>query len=246
MAKIADFVGKVRDGGLAKTSQFAVILNLPFLLNKSPYVEKREKILMFCDRAVLPSVNMNTAQVRSYGEFKEVPYEKIYEPASFSFYVDNAMIVKSLFDDWMNLIQDSKTRDFKYPRDYMTDTIDVIVQDSQDRTTYTVTLKECFLKTVSPIQLDYAAKDIMKIDVTISYKYYMYNAKRGLDLNRKDTIRENVQEVVYGQTLQRQTERFRSDIYSHINDYSKNYTTIDGARSGYLGVGLMQDVLKVR
>ena len=52
------------------------------------------------------------------GEFREVPYEKLYEPINMTFYVDNDMQVKKLFDEWMSLISDPSTRTYNYYNNY--------------------------------------------------------------------------------------------------------------------------------
>lgn len=130
------------------------------------------KILLFCEQAQLPGVSFSTSQVRSFGEFKEVPYEKLYEPISLSFFADSDLTVKTLFDKWVNLIQDTNTRMYSYPDEYVTDNIKIFVHDVQNQKKYCVTLYECYPKAVSPIQLDYNNKEIMRVQVQMVYKYF--------------------------------------------------------------------------
>lgn len=171
MSKLNEFISGVKSG-MAKTSFFTVQLTVPQLLNNmEPAKSNMNKIILFCDQAQIPGVSFSTNQVRSYGEFKEVPYEKLYEPVQLSFYVDSDMNVKKLFDSWIALIQNTTTRDFRYPKHYLTDKIDIIVQDSMDSAKYRVCLNKAYPKTVSPIQLDYASKDVMKLQVTMVYQY---------------------------------------------------------------------------
>jgi hypothetical protein len=171
MSKLNQFIAEVK-GGMAKTQFFTTRLTLPASLNNfEPIRSSMNKIILFCDQAQLPGLSFGTTQVRSYGEFKEVPYEKLFEPVTLSFYVDAEMVVKKLFDEWIGLIQDPKTRDFNYPSTYMTDSIDIIVSDAQDKDRYKVTLNKAYPKSVAPIQLDYAGKEVMKMQVTFTYQY---------------------------------------------------------------------------
>ena len=171
MTKLNEFIAEVK-GGMAKTHFFTTQLTLPASLNNfEPIRSNIQKIILFCDQAQLPGISFGTNPVRSYGEFKEVPYEKLFEPVTLSFYVDVEMVVKKLFDEWMALVQNPNTRDFNYPSTYMTDAIDIIVSDSQEKDRYKVTLHKVYPKAVAPIQLDYASKDVMKMQVTFSYQY---------------------------------------------------------------------------
>jgi hypothetical protein len=172
MSKLNEFIANVKMG-MAKTSFFSVLLTLPKALsNYEPSRSNMNKILLFCDQAQIPGVSFSTNQVRSYGEFREMAYEKLYEPIQLSFYVDVDMSVKKLFDAWVSIVQNPKTRDFYYPDDYSTDKFDIIVQDSMDSPKYTISLFKAYPKTIAPIQLDYSSKDIMKMQVTMVYQYY--------------------------------------------------------------------------
>lgn len=171
MSKLNEFISNVKMG-MAKTSFFTVQLTLPTALNNyEPAKSNMNKIILFCEQAQIPGISFSTNQVRSYGEFREIPYEKLYEPVQLSFYVDADMNVKKLFDSWIDLVQNTTTRDFNYPNQYTTDKIDIIVQDSMDAPKYTVSLNKAYPKTIAPIQLDYNSKDIMKMQVTMVYQY---------------------------------------------------------------------------
>lgn len=244
MAKIADFVGLIREDGLAKTSHFVVELNLPSALNTSPYVEKRSKIIAFCDQAQLPGISFSSSQVRSYGEFREVPYEKLFEPINLSFYVDNGMVIKNLFDDWLALIQDSTTRDFNYPNNYVSDKIRVIVENSESQQRYVVELNYCFIKAVSPIQLDYAGKDVMKVNVSLSYKYATHQRLGSFETAGAEggPLAEN--DFTYGYDLENTIpDNYFTDFAAFQNDYSQYDFTFDGSRTALNGVDDMRDVL---
>ncbi len=175
MSKLNEFIGNVKLG-LAKTTHFEVVIARPPALLGEPINSNIRKIFMFCDQAQLPGVSYSTNQVRSYGEFKEVPYEKLYEQINLNFYVDSDFMVKDFFDSWMNAIQNPTTRDFNYATTYMSPTIDIIVQDAQDIARYSCTLYNAYPKAISAVQLDYASKDVMKLQVTIAYQYAVSGA----------------------------------------------------------------------
>ena len=64
------------------------------------------------------------------------------------------------------------TSNSNLPSNYITD-ITINIEDVEDRKRYEVKMFECYPKTISPIQMDYASKDIMKLQVVMQYKYWI-------------------------------------------------------------------------
>jgi len=169
MATIKEFTAAVKSNGLARSNRYAVVFSLPKGLTFNPNAV--QTALMFCDQIQLPGTNFSTAQNRSFGEFRETPYEKLYEHINLSFYLDKDMQVKQLFDAWNNSIYNPETRSFNYYDEYVTD-ISIEIHDLQDKKTYWVKLHECYPKSIGAVQLDYASKDIMKLSVSMAYKWF--------------------------------------------------------------------------
>lgn len=228
---INTFISNVKSG-LARNNHFLVQLSLPSKLAVSdPTKTNLEKILLFCDQAQLPGVSYGTNQVRTYGEFREVPYEKLYEQVTLSFYVDKDLYVKNLFEEWINLIQDRKTRDFEFPVNYMTD-IEIYVLDTEDNKKYKIKLKNAYPKAVNAVQLDYSAKDIMKLQVTMTYKYYedtLYTASSDRnDTNAIDTSRTSLAGFDYGFNAFEIPGNYFNDFMGFQNQFAD--LSFDGAK----------------
>lgn len=168
--KISDFVSSISTG-LARTNRYSVILDFPSVVNTDGLLDTRT-MLMFCDQIQLPGLTVQTNPNRTFGEVRETPYEFNYEPITMSFYVDSKMHVKVLFDDWLKGLQSYDRRTFRYYDQYICPQMNILVQDTLDRNTYQVNLYECYPKSIGAVQMDYAAKDIMKIQVTMVYKFW--------------------------------------------------------------------------
>jgi hypothetical protein len=164
---IQEFIAQVKSGGMAKTNRYAVLFTPPSGVSPASL----QKILLFCDQIQLPGSNFSTVQNRVFGEFREVPYERIYDNITMSFYVDTEMKVKELFDNWQNVISNPQTRSYNYYNNYITNMV-IEVQDLNDNTRYAVTLWECYPKTVGSIQLDYNSKEVMRVSIGMQYKYW--------------------------------------------------------------------------
>jgi len=200
---IEQFIANIKTGGLSRSNRYTVSFVPPVTLNSI----NLENIMLLCDQATLPGVSYSTTQIRTFGEFRETPYEKLFDNASFSFYVDKELYVKYMFDQWINSIQDPDTRKFNYYDSYTTD-LSIDVQDLLNRTRYTLTMFECYPKAINSIQLDYAAKDIMKINVTMQYKNWDAGTRGVLEVN----------DVIDAQTL----NEYYDNFYKYQNSNNGN------------------------
>ncbi len=169
---LKDFIAEVKSGGLARTSRFSVEFTPPKVVqSRSSSSQALRTILLYCDSAQLPGLSYSTTQSRTFGEFRELPYEKLYENVNFTFYVDTNMEVKKLFDSWMNGIQSPVTKTFNYYNDYTT-RINIDVYDIVENKRYGIELNEAYPKSLGAITLDYSSKDFMKMSVSMMYRNY--------------------------------------------------------------------------
>lgn len=172
--RISDFKSSISSGdGLARSNRFSVVMEIPKEVTRAG-VTPFQTLLLFCDQATLPGLTVNSSPVRIYGEVRETPTEFMYEPITLSFYVDQNMVIKGWFNNWIKFIQNGDTRTQKYYDQYICKQMQINVQDGIDQTRHQVHLYEVWPKSVGAIQLDYASKDVMKMSVTLQYKYWKY------------------------------------------------------------------------
>lgn len=171
MASISNFISKVKNENLARENRFEIVITPPLALNMS--TDEFESLLFYCQSASLPAVSFLTQPVYSYGESREVIYNRNYEPVQLEFLVDTDMKVKWFFDRWMDTIVDPRTRLLSYYRDYIA-TVDISQLDhsENEEVKYTVRLHESFPKSIDAIQYTSAGKDYIKVRVTMQYKYW--------------------------------------------------------------------------
>ena len=162
-----DFIGEIKTQGIARTNRFTVDFTPPKAV---PAQTKR--MLLFCEKAQLPGINFATTANRTYGETREVVYDRMYEPLTLTFHVDRQMTVKNIFDTWSQYIINPVNRTVGWYSDYVTP-MTIRVQDVEDRATYLVQLYETYPKSVSSISLNAEDNaDTMRLDVTFQYKYW--------------------------------------------------------------------------
>lgn len=163
-----DFIAEIKTKGIARTNRFTVDLTPPQAL-----AENVKRMLLFCEKATLPGINFTTTTNRSYGETREVVYDRTFEPVTLTFHVDRKMTVKNIFDDWATYIINPVNRQIGWYNSYTTN-MTIRVQDLEDKTTYYVYLAEVYPKTIVPISMDAGNNnDTMRLDVSFQYKYWL-------------------------------------------------------------------------
>jgi hypothetical protein len=197
MSTLNEFIASVRDKGLMTTNRFSVEFALPSIIRTIDYLGDLRTVAMQCEGLTLPGMSISTQQARTYGEFREMPYERTFDNITMTFMVDNSMDSKFLFDTWINSIQDPVTRQFNYYNEYTTD-IDIFVDDRDDESRYNVKLYECYPKSVAQINMDYASRDVMKLQVSMNYRYWrsdkVIEGSSGLVVNQEEIIQQQPQD----------------------------------------------------
>lgn len=171
MPSINEFLGAVRNEGLMRTNRFAVYFSLPNAMGANLGSTDLRKVLLYCDQVKVPGLNFATAEAKTFGEIREMPYQRVFENIELSFYVDNSMSVKLLFDNWLAAVINPGSRTINYYNDYISDMV-ISIYDINENSRYQVTAYQCYPKTVSSIQMDYSNKDNMKLTVTFVSKYW--------------------------------------------------------------------------
>ena len=90
-----DFISQIKGEGLSRTNRFLVNIASPAALGGSD----ARLIQLYCEQAALPGMAYASTPVRSFGENREVVYERNFEPIALTFYVDRKMSVLSFFNE---------------------------------------------------------------------------------------------------------------------------------------------------
>lgn len=171
MATLNQFISQVKSSGLARDNKYVVSITPPQTLNTGG--PQNELLRLYCQSVSMPGLNYVSNPVLTYGEQREVIYNRQYDPISLEFVLDGRMDIKRYFDSWQQLMIDPVSRMVNYYENYI-GTIDISQLDGTDAENeiYSVKLHECYPKIVSPIQYSAGAKDFTKLQVQIEYKYW--------------------------------------------------------------------------
>jgi hypothetical protein len=224
---LKDFISEVKMGSIARYTRYAFIFTPPARVNPGAL----QKVLLFCDQIQLPGVNYSTVQNRTFGEFRETPYEKLYDNLTMSFYVDNDMKVKGLFDDWIGSIQDPITRKFSYYNQYISN-MTIEIQDLQNK------VKGINEKNLTEIRLDVAGltesvSEFLEVEVP-KYKKLVIDSElrtndryEELELNVNSTL-EGIGEFVDNK-YQKLTESLQGINENSLSGIVEDFKKLDEA-----------------
>jgi hypothetical protein len=162
------FIGEIKTLGLARTNRFEVEMTPPGGATTS-----LDRMLLFCSSTSIPGINLASAANRTYGETREVVYDRMYEPMNMTFHVDRKMTVKTIFDNWINTIINPSNRKIGYYSEY-TCQIKIKIQDVDEKATYIIYLNEAYPKTITAIDLN-AADDNDTQRLAVSFAYRNWN-----------------------------------------------------------------------
>lgn len=171
MTSINEFIAQVKSEGLARDNRYLVTITPPqSLVGGSPDV----KLRLLCQSVSIPGMNFVSNPVLTYGEQREVIYNRQFEPITMEWLLDSRMDIKRFWDQWQQLMIHPVSRMVSYYQDYI-GTIEISQLDisNEEKEKYAVRLYEAYPKTVSPISYSAGSKDVTKLSVVIEYKYWM-------------------------------------------------------------------------
>jgi len=137
------------------------------------------ELIIHCEAAKFPAGSLGTQPNRVYGPVREFAYERIYSgDLGLTFRMDEEMGLRTIFENWHNIIHDRQSGDWAYYDDY---TCDIYVfqypaQQSDGETRdkkaiYGVRVEECFPKSLGEVEVGYDQRDTyMKQEVEFAFR----------------------------------------------------------------------------
>jgi len=155
------------DNGYALPSRYEVIIT-------SPAEGNARKVSMRCESLDLPGRSLNTStDSNMYGIAPEIVDGITFGGTlAMTFQASSDLEERVFFESWQEMAWDRGTWNVKYYNEYAYP-IEIYVLDQQNTRRYGIKLFECYPKEIGPSSFDAGpASDIVKIPVTMQYKYW--------------------------------------------------------------------------
>ena len=163
------------DNGYALPSRYEVIIT-------SPAAGNARKISLRCESVDLPGRSLNTTLDNNmYGIAPEIVDGITFGGTlTLTFQSSSDLEERVFFESWQEMAWNKGTWNVGYYKDYIKE-IEIYVLDINNTRRYGIKLMECFPKAIGAASLSYTqATDIIKIPVTMQYKYW-----ETLDINNQ-------------------------------------------------------------
>ena len=168
-------------GQVAKGARFAVRI-IPQgsnnLLMRLSYSNQIPYFIYVCDSAEFPGRGFGTTTTRYYGPEITVPNNTMYGPTfNLSFICRNQSLERQFLDDWMDIINPVSTYNYNYPKQYYC-LVDIFQfseiggDDKKPQSIYSWRHVNCWPTALAPVQVTWADDNILRIGVTMVYKYW--------------------------------------------------------------------------
>ena len=92
--KLKEFISNVKTDGLMRSSRYTVVMTAPISMGTSE-INNLRQILLFCSEASIPGVNIATTPIKTFGELRETPYDKIFDNVKISTYICTIKLKRS-------------------------------------------------------------------------------------------------------------------------------------------------------
>ena len=133
------------------------------------------ELIIHCEAAKFPAGSLGTQPNRVYGPVREFAYERIYSgDLGLTFRMDEEMGLRTLFENWHQIIHDRRSGDWAYYDDY---TCDIYVfqyaadQKENKKAIYGVRIEECFPKSLGEVEVGYDQRDTyMKQEIDFAFR----------------------------------------------------------------------------
>ena len=180
-------------GQVAKSARYVVRITPTGSTLRSKLATDAQSLIYACDAFEFPGRGFNVTEVRYYGPAQSFPNNVLYSPSNASFICRNDSIERQFFDDWMDIINPTSNFNFDYAENYWAD-IDVfhyheigqlaegtplvLSQDELNKRStdpkpiYAWSLRKVWPTLVAPQQVTWADQDILRLQVTFTYKYW--------------------------------------------------------------------------
>ena len=171
---VKNLVGSLSNSGVAKTSDFQVLISPPPGLNQS----YPRELMYRAETVELPGRTIATIEHRftNYGPLNKVAYGAMYQDVSISFILSEDMREKVYFEQWQQLMADTAPTalgnfNAKYFNDYVgTIEIQQFSRTGDLKTTHV--LNQAYPIVINAVSMGWAEDQIARMTVQMAMRYY--------------------------------------------------------------------------
>ena len=142
-------------------------------LSLGGFINDPRDVSLLCESCTLPGRGITTMEKQNVKQAVKVPYSFINEDVTFTFILTGDYYMRKMFDNWSDLVFDTKNYEMRYPETYTTD-VRIAQLNKQNIPVYTVKLEKAYPTGINAITLDNTAESsIQKVTVNMTYENFV-------------------------------------------------------------------------
>lgn len=216
-SSISNFLAQNQITGFSKSNRFLVTFNFGFgVLSSLNYGDMSRLLTFKCEQAEFPGREFVTSDARIYGPMYKSPNMSSYGDINLTLLCDSSLTQKQIIETWMSSINTPYSFDFNYRDSYIADvTIEQVNEINE--VTFACTLREAYPVSVTPLQSNWADDNIHKLQVTLTYRYWVSEIVKTNDQPTYDNLQQNhIQNVQEAAFYPFERDFFKDDNLEHL------------------------------
>ena len=185
--RIQQFISNVKERGVARENRYIVDITPPSHPRMTEVRRNTELTSLFCHKAVLPAINIESIGYNIFNEIRQIPYRRTYGKLSLTFYMDGGLAIKRFFDQWLECVVNSNTNAMSFYASYIglmyirlvsVEQLNMVMNESgqvtqaTDNIIYSMKLHDVYPSSIEQIGLNAQSSDEMELSVNFNYRYY--------------------------------------------------------------------------
>jgi len=222
VSSISNFLAQNRVTGFAKANRFLVDFNFRSgVLAALNYNDIASLLTFKCEQAEFPGREFVTSDARIYGPSYKSPYMSSYGDVNLTLLCDSSLSQKQLFETWMSSINTPYSFDFNYRDSYVAD-VTIEQYNEINKQTYTCTLREAYPVSVTPLSANWADDNVHKLQVTLTYRYWVSGIKTTNDQATYDELQQaHIQRIEEAAFYPFDRSFFKDDNTEHLRKVAR-------------------------
>ena len=182
---LANFTSELRKRNISRPNLYYVEIVPPKIFTSSTkgfVATDMNLISLWCHTAQTPQITISTQDnFIEAGTRRKYAYDQDYQNLVLNFYLDQDYAIKRFFDQWKQAIVPQR-RNFGYPEDYTSPTLNLFIINQAGDETYKYEYINIFPKSINSVELSYASGagiSTFAVDFVFEEVYYT-SMKKGL------------------------------------------------------------------
>lgn len=182
---IFDFKGAISDNTRSTSAGLNVFSSIASTIaNNGRGMTLSNVMSTFCSSMTLPATQTPATLVNIAEGLPKVsiPGAKIYSPWSVDFFGDEAMLLRSMFVKWHQLVTNDTNHSYGLPSSYKSNLAYACLLSPMDIPVHCYTFKGLWPSEIGAMTVSQSSGEIMTFNVTFSYDYFTLNEVEGFGL----------------------------------------------------------------